>query len=815
MPVFPKKVAHRPQDDTIECMVDDPLQNASDAASGSDSDARTDPDLVRSYVETGSEGALAELIARHGSTVYAAALRVLGDRQAAEDAVQMTFLLFCRKAAGLGRVASPGAWLYESARLTAMGLRRDWAIQRKHEREAARRTAMESTKEPALREIEGCLDEALAALPARLRDAIVLRYLGRQSEAAAARELGCSRSAFSMRVARGLARLRRGFARRGAAISGAALLAALDRLEAAPMAPDLPERILAVCMGKVSAPAAAGAILDGVARELFWVQAKSIAGYTAVAAAAAGAAVLAIASRAVGPEAGRLPVPSAGPSPAALSPRSTSPSPTALSPLRYDWSAYHGPNGNFTGAPAPALVEDLNEARLVWVSRERQIGKGMFSVSGWALAGTTDQALPGGNAGPIVYDGKVYLSFFRPAGEAADRELVEAGEQRWPGKFRRGYYLIEADDVMLAVDARTGETAWKKAFAREGLNRPTIKRGGWGVTPAAHAGRVFAMTTMGRILAFDAATGQVLWRADNGCLGRCEEEKAQALEARKQVKGWVEEMNAALAVIGGVLLAPDWAGGVIGMDPADGRRLWHRTGVRSGPTTPAPFRHGGREYAVVGGGNGELRMLDPLTGNDLWKVEGLAPLTFTLTCADGHVFVMTDPAGEKPGDDKPRIGRWSAYRISPTGAERAWTTEHACEFVNDHGPHHLVAAAQGKVTLCRVYGGGGVAVMDVATGKTLQRLDLIGAIGHVWGDRRVFRSGVIGDSVWSWFTDAGTGLKPCGAAWRLSKRGEPAPFALPVHGYSAPTLSPFVDGFLFQRTEEDGGAIRCYDLRKP
>jgi hypothetical protein len=63
-------------------MVDDPLQNASDAAAGSGSDARSDPDLVRSYVETGSEGAPAELIARHGTMVYAVALRVLGDRSA-------------------------------------------------------------------------------------------------------------------------------------------------------------------------------------------------------------------------------------------------------------------------------------------------------------------------------------------------------------------------------------------------------------------------------------------------------------------------------------------------------------------------------------------------------------------------------------------------------------------------------------------------------------------------------------------------------------------------------------------------------------
>ena len=49
-------------------------------------------------VATGSEAALAELYDRHADSVHAAALRLLGDRQAAEDIVQEAFLILWNRA---------------------------------------------------------------------------------------------------------------------------------------------------------------------------------------------------------------------------------------------------------------------------------------------------------------------------------------------------------------------------------------------------------------------------------------------------------------------------------------------------------------------------------------------------------------------------------------------------------------------------------------------------------------------------------------------------------------------------------------------
>ena len=72
-------------------------------------------------VAAGSEAALAELYDRHADAVHAAALRLLGDRQGAEDVVQEAFLTLWNRAdrfdPALGSLA---AWLLTVARNRAV-----------------------------------------------------------------------------------------------------------------------------------------------------------------------------------------------------------------------------------------------------------------------------------------------------------------------------------------------------------------------------------------------------------------------------------------------------------------------------------------------------------------------------------------------------------------------------------------------------------------------------------------------------------------------------------------------------------------------
>ncbi|HVU71465.1 MAG TPA: RNA polymerase sigma factor SigM [Mycobacteriales bacterium] len=71
----------------------------------------SDIDLLRRHV-AGDSDAFGELVARHRDRVWAVAMRVLGDRQEAEDAVQDAFLSALRGAASFRGEAAVTTWLH-------------------------------------------------------------------------------------------------------------------------------------------------------------------------------------------------------------------------------------------------------------------------------------------------------------------------------------------------------------------------------------------------------------------------------------------------------------------------------------------------------------------------------------------------------------------------------------------------------------------------------------------------------------------------------------------------------------------------------
>jgi RNA polymerase sigma-70 factor (ECF subfamily) len=74
--------------------------------------ARTsDIELLRAHVG-GDREAFSELVVRHRDRMWAVAIRVLGDRQEAEDAVQDAFLAALRGAAGFRGEAAVTTWLH-------------------------------------------------------------------------------------------------------------------------------------------------------------------------------------------------------------------------------------------------------------------------------------------------------------------------------------------------------------------------------------------------------------------------------------------------------------------------------------------------------------------------------------------------------------------------------------------------------------------------------------------------------------------------------------------------------------------------------
>ena len=182
----------------------------------------TDRELLAEYAERASGEAFAELVRRYSGLLYSTCLRILGDAQAAEDAVQAVFLLLVRKSKGLNREHALAGWLVLTARNVAWSSLREARRRKAREEEAV--TMVRADGPPAnWEDLRPHLDAALASLPPAQRGALVLRYMAGRSRAEAARELGISEEAFSVTASRALDRLRRWFAMRRVEVSSASL----------------------------------------------------------------------------------------------------------------------------------------------------------------------------------------------------------------------------------------------------------------------------------------------------------------------------------------------------------------------------------------------------------------------------------------------------------------------------------------------------------------------------------------------------------------------------------------------------------------
>jgi RNA polymerase sigma factor (sigma-70 family) len=189
-----------------------------------------DAELLRDYAENGSEAAFAALVQRHINLVYSVALRqVAGDAHLAEDVTQTVFTALARKAATLTGRAALAGWLYRSAQFEAA--KRVRTEQRRRAREQEASIMEEITRDPAAgadwEKLRPVLDESLAKLNERDRDALVLRFLEGRALADVGARLRITENAARMRVQRALDQLQGRLARRGVTSTAAALTVAM------------------------------------------------------------------------------------------------------------------------------------------------------------------------------------------------------------------------------------------------------------------------------------------------------------------------------------------------------------------------------------------------------------------------------------------------------------------------------------------------------------------------------------------------------------------------------------------------------------
>jgi RNA polymerase sigma factor (sigma-70 family) len=218
-----------------------PLVRRIRRAAGDDTTAAlTDAELLARFALQGDEDAFAVLVRRHGPLVLGVCRRVLRDAHDADDAFQAVFLLLARKAGSLSRPDLLASWLHGVACRTAARARADAARRRARERQAPVAAAAPED-DLAWRDLWPVLDEEVSRLPERYRVPVVLCYLEGQTNAEAARRLGCSRGTVATLLARARERLRRQLTRRGVALSGTLAATGLARQAQAAAVPTLLE----------------------------------------------------------------------------------------------------------------------------------------------------------------------------------------------------------------------------------------------------------------------------------------------------------------------------------------------------------------------------------------------------------------------------------------------------------------------------------------------------------------------------------------------------------------------------------------------
>ena len=252
--------------------------------------------LLHEYVARRSQEAFARLTEQYVDLVYSSARRQVRDLHLAEDVTQAVFIVLAQKAATIPADRPLSAWLLKTTAYCAANARRGREHREHYERRAAEMARMtrgngtsthaglsDTGGDAGWDDLSPLLDEGIARLRAKDRDAVLLRFFEKKTLRQVGEAMGISEEAAGKRVARAVDRLRDFFRRRGAAVTGAGLGAML-----------LAQSTQAAPAGLAGASAASAAV--GVATTVGAASATATAASASSAAAVAKGAMLVMAA---------------------------------------------------------------------------------------------------------------------------------------------------------------------------------------------------------------------------------------------------------------------------------------------------------------------------------------------------------------------------------------------------------------------------------------------------------------------------------------------------------------------------------------
>ena len=236
-----------------------------------------DMGLVREYVACHSEQAFEALVSRHVGLVHSAALRQVGDPSLAEEITQTVFIILARKAESLNQKTILSGWLYRTTRYVSAAALKIQRRRERREQEAHMQAMIEQTQtDSAWEQFAPMLDEAMAQLRDRDRDAIVLRYFQNKSLRDVGTMLGVDESVAQKRVGRAVEKLRLIFAKRGIVSTSLIITGAIssNSTQAAPMALVKSVTVVAIAKG-ASANGSTLTLIKGALKLMAWTKAKT------------------------------------------------------------------------------------------------------------------------------------------------------------------------------------------------------------------------------------------------------------------------------------------------------------------------------------------------------------------------------------------------------------------------------------------------------------------------------------------------------------------------------------------------------------
>jgi outer membrane protein assembly factor BamB len=422
------------------------------------------------------------------------------------------------------------------------------------------------------------------------------------------------------------------------------------------------------------------------------------------------------------------------------------------------------------------LVDDLNKAVEVWTCHLPELPSPSYS----------------GYADLVVADGRVYAYCFRPGGDLVYARRSRGGRASEPPdtvseKGRRRSLLL-ADDVLLCIDAATGQLLWRRVYRAKGVNHNQFMDGSfcWSpqCTPCVADGKLYALGSMGRLYCLDAQTGRPIWESDLGPAKRLLErnflkanphfqqlapsQHRDQLVSCPSLADGVVVCNNHDALISGKSYNP----GLSGFDAATGRPLWDIPGIMWHYSTPVRWEHGGKQYALCAGG-GQTSCVEPRTGRLLWSVganhKGRDSTLAPIVTGD---LLVSDSA---------------CYRITPQRAEIH------CRLAQPAGKWPAIYRRWILTPQCRA----GLACMDLDSGRVIAEAGSAAGNSYwhvaIAADGRAFHSSAAGE------------LRMYEASGEKMRE---LPGTLKIAGWIAPV---YVAGRLYLRRPE---AVRCYDLRQ-